>query len=198
MRSGSACSMASHSTDRLERWVDAHVVLDRGLVSEVSGERRDVGAADADRRTAAGDGSPMNAIRRGTRIAIAVARKDALAELRGRHATVSTLFFAAVVLLLFGFALGPDSARLSAAAPGLLWLAIVFAGILAVGRLHQLETDDGALEHLAAYPVDRRALYAGKALGGFAVMLVLGIVLLGRRRDPLRGRGRIGADSRCW
>ena len=29
--------MASHSTDRLERWVDAHVVLDRGLVSEVSG-----------------------------------------------------------------------------------------------------------------------------------------------------------------
>ena len=137
-----------------------------------------MGTADADRRTAAGDGSPVNAIRRGSRIAIAVARKDALAELRGRHATVSTLFFAAVVLLLFGFALGPDSARLAAAAPGLLWLAIVFAGILAVGRLHQLETDDGALEHLAAYPVDRRALYAGKALGGFAVMLVLGIVLL--------------------
>ena len=91
---------------------------------------------------------------------------------------MSTLFFAAVVLLLFGFALGPDSARLTAAAPGLLWLAIVFAGILAVGRLHQLETDDGALEHLAAYPVDRRALYAGKAIGGFAVMLVLGMVLL--------------------
>jgi heme exporter protein B len=103
----------------------------------------------------------MSAVRRGTRIAIAVARKDALAELRGRHATVSTLFFAAVVLLLFGFALGPDSARLAAAAPGLLWLAIVFAGILAVGRLHQLETDDGALEHLAAYPVDRRALWYG-------------------------------------
>jgi heme exporter protein B len=120
----------------------------------------------------------MSAARRGTRIALALARKDALAELRGRHATVSTLFFAAVVLLLFGFALGPDSARLAAAAPGLLWLAIVLAGILAVGRLHQLETEDDALQQLAAYPVDRRALYAGKALGGFAVMLVLGLILL--------------------
>jgi len=113
------------------------------------------------------------------RIALAIAHKDAIAELRGRHATVSTLFFAAVVLLLFGFALGPDAARLAAAAPGLLWLAIVFAGILAVNRLHLLETDDDAFEQLALYPVARRAIYAGKALGGFAVMLLLGVVVLG-------------------
>lgn len=113
------------------------------------------------------------------RIALAIARKDAIAELRGRHATVSTLFFAAVVLLLFGFALGPEAARLAAAAPGLLWLAIVFAGILAVNRLHLLETDDDAFEQLALYPVARRAIYAGKALGGFAVMLLLGAVVLG-------------------
>lgn len=121
----------------------------------------------------------MSAMLAEVRVAWAVARKDALAELRGRHAAVASLFFAAVVLLLFGFALGPDAARLTDAAPGLLWLAIVFAGVLAVGRLHLLETDDGALEQLALYPVERRAIYAGKALGGFAVMLVLGLVLLG-------------------
>jgi heme exporter protein B len=121
----------------------------------------------------------MNALRREARIALAIARKDAMAELRGRHALVGTLFFAAVVLLLFGFALGPDSARLAAAAPGLLWLAIVFAGLLAVSRLHLLESDDGALDQLALYPVARRAIYAGKALGGFAVMLGLGLVVLG-------------------
>lgn len=120
----------------------------------------------------------MSALRSEASIALAVARKDATAELRGRHATVSTLFFAAVVLLLFGFALGPDSARLAAAAPGLLWLAIAFAGILAVSRLHLIETDDGALEQLALYPVQRRAIYAGKALGGFGVMLVIGAVVL--------------------
>jgi heme exporter protein B len=112
------------------------------------------------------------------RIALAIAAKDARAEIRGRHVTVSTLFFAAVVLLVFGFALGPDAARLAAAAPGLLWLAILFAGILAVSRLHLLETDDGALEQLALYPVPRRAIYLGKALAGFAAMLAIGLVVL--------------------
>jgi heme exporter protein B len=121
----------------------------------------------------------MSALRAEALVALAVARKDALAELRGRHAAVSSLFFAALVLLLFGFALGPDSARLAEAAPGLLWLAVVFAGVLALGRLHLLETDDGALEQLALYPVERWAIYLGKALGGFAVMLGLGLLLLG-------------------
>ena len=121
-------------------------------------------------------------VRAQARIALAVARKDALAELRGRSAISSTLFFAALVLLLFGFALGPDAAHLARAAPGLLWLAIVFAGLLAVARLHQLETDDGALEQLALYPVARRAIYLGKALAGFGAMLVLGALLV-----PLMG-----------
>lgn len=121
----------------------------------------------------------MNALRAEARLVLAIARKDARAELRGRHATVSTLFFAAVVLLLFGFALGPDSGRLAQAAPGLLWLAVVFAGMLAVSRLHLLETDDDAIEQLALYPVPRRAIYAGKALAGFAAMLVLATLVLG-------------------
>ena len=121
----------------------------------------------------------MTGLRREASLALAIARKDALAEMRGRNAAVSTLFFAAVVLLLFGFALGPDAQRLADAAPGLLWLALVFAGVLAVDRLHLLETDDGAFEQLALYPITRRAIYAGKAIGGFAVMLVLGVVVLG-------------------
>ena len=121
----------------------------------------------------------MSGVTRTATVALTIARKDAVAELRGKHATTSTLFFAAVVLLLFGFALGPDTRRLAEAAPGLLWLAIVFAGLLAVGRLHLIETDDGALEQLALYPVDRRAIYAGKAVSGLAAMLILGIVLLG-------------------
>ena len=120
----------------------------------------------------------MNDWRRGLSVAVAIARKDAISELRGRQAAGSTLFFAALVLLLFGFALGPDSRRLAEAAPGLLWLAIVFGGLLTMARLHQLEADDGAFEQLALYPVDRRAIYAGKALAGAGAMLALGGVLL--------------------
>ncbi len=120
----------------------------------------------------------MSTARAELTIAWAIARKDALAELRGRQAAGSTLFFAALVLLLFGFALGPDSRRLAEAAPGLLWLAIVFGGLLTVARLHQIETDDDALDQLARYPVDRRAIYLGKALAGLLAMAVLGGVLL--------------------
>ena len=120
----------------------------------------------------------MSELRRGLAVALAIARKDATSELRGRQATGSTLFFAAIVLLLFGFALGPDAQRLAQAAPGLLWLAIVFGGLLTMARLHQLEAEDGALEQLALYPVDRRAIYAGKALAGAAAMLVLGGLLV--------------------
>jgi heme exporter protein B len=120
----------------------------------------------------------MSTIRREASIAVAIARKDAAAELRGRSAVVGTLFFAAIVLLLFGFALGPDASRLAAAAPGLLWLALVLAGLFAMSRLHQLEAEDGALEQLALYPVSRRAIYAGKALGGFGLMAALGVVVV--------------------
>jgi heme exporter protein B len=120
----------------------------------------------------------MSPLRADLAIAWAIARKDALSEARGRQAAGATLFFAALVLLLFGFALGPDTRRLTEAAPGLLWLAIVFGGLLTVARLHQIETDDGALDELARYPVERRAIYLGKALAGLMAMLLLGGVLL--------------------
>jgi heme exporter protein B len=120
----------------------------------------------------------MSSARADLAVAWAIARKDALSELRGRQAAGSTLFFAALVLLLFGFALGPDSRKLAEAAPGLLWLAIVFGGLLTVARLHQIETDDDALDQLTRYPVDRRAIYFGKALAGLLAMAVLGGLLL--------------------
>ncbi|HYN64735.1 MAG TPA: heme exporter protein CcmB [Candidatus Limnocylindrales bacterium] len=120
----------------------------------------------------------MSALQADAAVAWQIARKDALSELRGRQAAGSTLFFAGLVLLLFGFALGPDSRRLTEAAPGLLWLAIVFGSLLTVGRLHQLEAEDGALDELARYPIERHAIYLGKALAGFAALMVLGGVLL--------------------
>jgi len=111
-------------------------------------------------------------------VARAIAMKDLRAELRGRQAVTSTLFLAALTLLIFGFALGPDQARLATAAPGLLWLAVVLSGVLALGRIHHLETDDGAFELLALYPVPRSAIYLGKVLGGVAAMVALGALVL--------------------
>ena len=82
------------------------------------------------------------------------------------------------MLLLFGFALGPDANRLEEAAPGLLWLAIVFAGLLGGGAAAR--DGGGGRRARAARPLPgrRHALYLGKALAGFAAMLVLGVALL--------------------
>lgn len=120
----------------------------------------------------------MSTLARQVGVARAIATKDLRAELRGRQAVTSTLFLAALTLLVFGFALGPDQARLAEAAPGLLWLAVILSGVLAVGRLHHLEMEDGAFELLSLYPVPRSAIYLGKALGGLVAMLALGALVL--------------------
>ena len=54
--------------------------------------------------------------------------KDVRVELRARERMNAMLFFAALVLFIFNFALGPDLERLREAAPGLLWLAFLFTG----------------------------------------------------------------------
>ncbi|MGH2462661.1 MAG: heme exporter protein CcmB [Candidatus Limnocylindria bacterium] len=120
----------------------------------------------------------MTAVIRHLAVARAIAAKDLRSEFRGRQAVTSTLFLAALTLLVFGFALGPDDTRLAAAGPGLLWLAVILSGVLAVSRLHHLEMEDGAFELLALYPVSRAAIYLGKAMGGFAAMLALGALVL--------------------
>ena len=100
-------------------------------------------------------------------------RRAARAAGNGFHALLRGPGAASVRL-----ALGPDAGRLTEAAPGLLWLAIVFGSLLSVTRLHQLEVEDGALDELARYPVERYAIYLGKMLAGLAAVVVLGGVLL--------------------
>jgi len=112
------------------------------------------------------------------RQAWAVLRKDVLIEARSRINLNAMVFFAVIVLLIFSFALGPDPVRLRAAAGGLLWLAFVFAGILAFGRIYQIEMDNNAFEGLMLVAQNRSAVYVGKLLGGILVMLLIEVVVL--------------------
>ena len=63
----------------------------------------------------------MTALRRNATIAWAIARKDAIAEVRGKQAAVSTLTFAAVVLLLFGFVASPPACAGDSPSAGCSW-----------------------------------------------------------------------------
>ncbi|MBI2080361.1 MAG: heme exporter protein CcmB [candidate division NC10 bacterium] len=107
----------------------------------------------------------------------AVARKDLLTEGRSKETLNGLLFFAALVLLVFGFALGPDPARLSQAASGVLWVGFILTGMLGLTRAFQAERENECLEGLLLYPGDRGALYLGKLLGNMVFMLALEVAV---------------------
>ncbi|HUH12819.1 MAG TPA: heme exporter protein CcmB [Longimicrobiales bacterium] len=113
----------------------------------------------------------------GGRVA-AVAWKDLVAERRAKANFNSVLAFAALTLLLFGFALGPETDALRKAAAGVLWLTVLFSGILAFNRSYQLELEDGALETLILYPGARRSLYLGKLVANMAFLLLVEAVVV--------------------
>ena len=106
------------------------------------------------------------------RLAGAVARKDLRIEVRGRYAVSAVLPFAATLLIAFGLSLGPGRTLLQQTAPGLLWLAVLFSGVLASRRAYELEAEDGALEGLLLAPMDKAAVFLGKA-GAVALQLLV-------------------------
>lgn len=110
--------------------------------------------------------------------ALAVLRKDILVEARSRTSVNAMIFFAATVLLIFSFALGPNPDRLKAATGGLLWLAFVFAGLLAFGRTYQLELENNAWEGVLLIARHRSAIYLGKVLGAAVVIYAVEVVIV--------------------
>ena len=109
----------------------------------------------------------------------AIAWKDLTAERRSKAGFNSVAALGVTVLVLFGFALGPDTRALRDASVGALWLAVFFAGVLTFNRSYQVELDGGALDTLLLYGGARWTIFTGKLLANLAfVMLMLVIVLV--------------------
>lgn len=110
--------------------------------------------------------------------AAALAWKDLTAERRTKANFNSVVFLAGMILLLFGFAFGPDANALRAAAAGVLWLTVLFSGVLAFNRSYQLELDGGALEQLLLYPGSRKTIFLGKLVANLAFVLLVEAILV--------------------
>jgi heme exporter protein B len=109
----------------------------------------------------------------------AIARKDLITERRSKAGFNGVVALGVTILVLFGFALGPDTRALRDAAAGALWLAVLFAGVLAFNRSYQVELETGALEQLLLYPGSRWTIFTGKLLANLTfVSLMLAIVVL--------------------
>ena len=105
-------------------------------------------------------------------------RKDLLLEWRSRARANALVFFSLATLLLFSFALGPDTTFLRRAAGGTLWLAILLASVLALGEGFRVEQENAALDGLRLAPADARALFLGKALANAVLLVLLGALIL--------------------
>ncbi|CAB4860177.1 unannotated protein [freshwater metagenome] len=111
------------------------------------------------------------------RVARLLAAKDLRIELRSRVVTNQVLPFAAIVMVMFAFALNSD-AVVSRVAPGLVWLATLFSLLTLVQRSFAIESADGATDALRAAGVDPAGIYLGKAIALAVQLAVLEVVLL--------------------
>jgi heme exporter protein B len=105
--------------------------------------------------------------------ALLVLRKDLQIELRTGEVTVTTAMFATLVTLLASLSFFIDEATARLVAPGVLWVSIAFAGVLAMGRSWSRERDNDVFRGLMLSPAPRAALYVGKLLG---TLVFLGVV----------------------
>jgi heme exporter protein B len=111
------------------------------------------------------------------RDAALVAGKDLRIELRSRVGLWQVAPFAVLVLVLVAFAIGPDTASLRNAAPGIFWIAVLFSTVLSVQRSVAIESGEGTRDGLRLSGIDPAGIFLGKAAAVGLQLLVLQIVL---------------------
>ena len=83
---------------------------------------------------------------------LALARAQALRDLRllwrRRGDALQPILFALMVVALFPLALGAEPEKLARIAPGVLWVAVLLAGLLTLDSLFRSDVEDGSLEQL--------------------------------------------------
>ena len=103
----------------------------------------------------------------------AIVWKDLLVELRTRERMASMGSFAVLSGVLFNFAMDWTAVRPQDVGAGLIWMTIVFGGMLGLGRTFMLEASDGAFSGVLMSPAPKDAVYLGKALANFFMLLLV-------------------------
>jgi heme exporter protein B len=107
-----------------------------------------------------------------------IARKDLRLELRTHDMLSSVGLFGVLVVVVASFALPLEGPGREGMAAGVLWMAILFATLLGLGRSLAIEKEDGCLEGLLVSPAPRESIYLGKLAsnlvfaGGFEILIV--------------------------
>lgn len=121
---------------------------------------------------------PTAGLRGFLRTVLAVIWKDLAAEFRSRELIGGMLVFALLAILIFNFALELDIGTRETVTAGVLWVTFTFSGTLGLNRSMAVEKDQGCLDGLLLAPVDRIALFFGKAMGNLLFMIMVAAIIL--------------------
>ena len=105
--------------------------------------------------------------------------KDLLLELRTRERLVSMGAFAVLAAVLFNYSIDRTVVRPQDIGAGLIWMTIVFGGLLGVGRTFHLESEDGAFRGVLMSPVPKDAVFLGKTLSNFVLLYLVSLLVVG-------------------
>lgn len=109
---------------------------------------------------------------------IAILRKELLLQWRTRSQLMAVFVFGAAALLLFSFAIGPNSEALRTFSAGFLWLGLLLSSTLTLSESFHAEMENRALEGLLLLPANARAIYYGKTIANWLQLSLLGIALV--------------------
>ena len=104
--------------------------------------------------------------------------KDVLIELRTRDAIVAMMVFGILALTVFNFAFELRAESIALVAPGVLWVAVLFAGVLGLGRAFTHERERGSMEGLLLCPADRGTIFVAKFLANLTFIGAAEIVIV--------------------
>ncbi len=88
------------------------------------------------------------------------------------------MVFSLLVIIIFNFALELDITTRRSVTSGVLWVTFAFAGTLGLNRSLNMEREQGCLDGLLLAPVDRAAIYFGKAISNLVFMLIVEAIVL--------------------
>ena len=101
--------------------------------------------------------------------------KDLKIEYRSRRALQTTLFFALLVLIVFQFGFDPGSEATQEASAAILWIALLFPGMIRLNQSFQTETEDATIHGIILSPVDRGVLFLSKFLSNWLFLTTVGL-----------------------
>jgi heme exporter protein B len=106
----------------------------------------------------------------------AILAKDLLLEARTKDALAAMAVFSLLALVTFSFALDLTHELVSAVGPGVVWVTVVFASMLGLGRTFARERDQGTLDGMLIAPVEPSAVFLAKLLLNVLLMTVVLLV----------------------